>query len=77
MGRMILIRFPNYEMKQLAPGRRAGRFSFKSRVSGEMLVPESSLPFLAAQGIALTVGGPATCELNAPALRGSPASTIQ
>ena len=37
-----------------------GRFSFKSWVSGEMVVPESALAELAVEGIAFSVEGPAT-----------------
>ncbi len=54
-------------------GSLAGRFNFKSWASGEMLVPEDALPFLAVQGIAFTVEGPARYEQNASALRGAPA----
>ena len=67
---MILIRFPNTESKRLALGSLAGRFAFKSWASGEMLVPEDALPFLAVQGIAFAVEGPATYEQNGPAFRG-------
>ncbi|MBY0230350.1 MAG: hypothetical protein K2W96_13785 [Gemmataceae bacterium] len=59
---MILIRFPNTESKRAALGRLAGRFGFKSLASGEMLVPDDALPFLAVQGIAFSVEGPATYE---------------
>ena len=57
---MILIRFPNLESKRSALAQLAGRFSFKSWASGDMLVPEEALPFLAVQGISFTVEGPAT-----------------
>ena len=57
---MILIRFPNTESKRAALGSLAGRFAFKSWASGEMLVPEDALPFLAVNGIAFSVEGPAT-----------------
>lgn len=56
---MILIRFPNLESKRSALAQLAGRFSFKSWASGDMLVPEEALPFLAFQGISFTVEGPA------------------
>ena len=74
---MILIRFPNIELKRRALGSLAGRFPFKSWASGEMLVPESALPFLAVEGIAFTVEGPATYEQNAPAFRGAAAPAVQ
>ena len=67
---MILIRFPNIESKRAALSSLAGRFSFKSWANGEMLVPEDALAFLAVQGIAFTVEGPATYEQNGPSLRG-------
>ncbi len=57
---MIRIRFPDTETKRLALGRLAGRFAFKSWANGDMLVPEDALPFLAVQGIAFAVEGPAT-----------------
>lgn len=57
---MILIRFPNPESKRLALGRLAGRFAFKSWANGDMLVPADALPFLAVEGVAFTVEGPAT-----------------
>ncbi len=68
---MILIRFPNIEAKRSALAQLAGRFSFKSWASGEMLVPEDALPFLAVQGVAFSVEGPATYEQNGSALRGA------
>ena len=73
---MILIRFPNPESKRAALGRLAGRFSFKSYASGEMLVPKDALPFLAVQGVGFTVEGPATYEQTGAAFRGPPAPTV-
>jgi hypothetical protein len=67
---MILIRFPDAEAKRTALGRLAGRFSFKSWATGEMLVPEDALPFLAVEGVSFTVEGPATYEQNGAAFRG-------
>ena len=66
---MILIRFPNAETKRIALGSLAGRFTFKSWASGEMLVPADALPFLAVKGIAFAVEGPATYEQNGSAFR--------
>lgn len=57
---MILIRFPNTESKRAALARLAGRFGFKSWATGEMLVPEDALSFLAVEGVPFTVEGPAT-----------------
>ena len=55
---MILIRFPDADVERRALGFLAGRFSFKSWASGEMLVPEDALAFLAIQGIPFAVEGP-------------------
>lgn len=74
---MILIRFPNIETKRAALGRLAGRYPFKSWATGEMLVPEDALPFLAVEGIVFTSEGPANYEQNGSAFRGSSAATIQ
>jgi len=46
----------------------AGRYSFKSWDTGEMLVPEAALSYLAVEGVAFLVEGPATYEQNAPAV---------
>ena len=67
---MILIHFPNIESKRSALAQLAGRFSFKSWASGEMLVLEDALSFLTVQGISFTVEGPATYEQNGSAFRG-------
>ena len=61
---MILIRFPNIESKRSALAQLAGRFNFKSWLSGEMLVSEDGLAYLAVQGISFNVEGPATYEQN-------------
>ena len=73
---MIRIRFPNPESKRAALGKLAGRFGFKSWATGEMLVPEDALAFLAVEGIGFIVEGPATYEQSTSALRGSPAPTV-
>ena len=56
---MILVRFPNAECERWALGFLAGRFSFKTWATGEVLVPESALAFLATESIPFTVEGPA------------------
>ena len=66
---MIRITFPNTESKRQALGRLAGRFSFKSWATGEMLVPEAALSYLAVEGISFLVEGPATYEQNTSSLR--------
>ena len=67
---MIRIRFPNTDAKRSALARLAGRFNFKSWATGEMVVPEDALAFLAVEGVPFTVEGPATYEQTAPAVRG-------
>ena len=74
---MIRIRFPDPEAKRRALGRLAGRFPFKSWATGEMLVPEVALSYLAVEGVAFLVEGPATYEQNAPALRSLAAAPVQ
>jgi hypothetical protein len=73
---MILIRFPNTESKRSALTQLAGRFSFRSWASGEMLVPEDALPFLAVQGVSFTVEGPATYEQTGSAFRSSAPAAV-
>ncbi len=73
---MILIQFPNIDSKRAALAKLAGRFRFKSWASGEMLVPEEALPFLAVEGIVFTAQGPATYEQNGSAFRGASATAV-
>ena len=73
---MIRIHFPTDETKRQALGRLAGRFSFKSWVSGEMLVPEEALGFLAVEGIPFSVEGPATYEQTTTSLRGAATAAV-
>ena len=63
---MIIIRFTDEKAKRRALGYLPGRFSFKSWASGEMMVPENALPFLAVEGIPFSVEGPATYERLTP-----------
>jgi hypothetical protein len=73
---MICIRFSEDTAKRRALGFLAGRFSFKSWASGQMLVPEHALPALAREGISFLVEGPATYEQIISALRGPPAAAV-
>lgn len=73
---MILIHFPTIDAKRTALARLAGRFSFKSWASGDMLVPEDALAYLAVEGIPFTVQGPATYEQNRPPLRSVTPATV-
>ena len=66
---MILIRFPDADAKRQALGFLAGRFSFKSWASGEMIVPESALAYLASENIPFSVEGQATYERLISAVR--------
>ena len=74
---MIQIRFPDPESKRRALGRLAGRYPFKSWETGEMLVPEAALGYLAVEGISFLVEGPATYEQNTPAIRGVAPAPVQ
>jgi hypothetical protein len=66
---MVRIRFLNPQSERRALGYLAGRFSFKTWESGEMLLPEAALPYLAVEGIQFSVEGPATYEQNLPTVR--------
>jgi hypothetical protein len=55
---MIRIRFTDLDAKKRALGRLAGRFPFKSWSTGEMLVPEAALGFLATEDIPFQVEAP-------------------
>jgi hypothetical protein len=68
---MIRIRFTDLDAKKQAIGRLAGRFPFKSWATGEMLVPEGVLGFLAAENISFQVDGPATYDQITPVVRAS------
>jgi len=59
---MIIVRYPDERAKSQALGYLAGRFSFKSWATGEMMVPENALSALAVEGIPFTVEGPANYE---------------
>ena len=74
---MIRIHFTDAAAKRRALGFLAGRFSFKSWASGEMLVPEEALPQLALEGISFMVQGPATYDQYIPTLQNPPAPAVQ
>ncbi len=76
MDVMILIRFPDLKEKMKALAFLPGRFSFKSWATGEMLVPEAALPYMAVEGITFTVEGPASYERHVPAFRNPPATAV-
>jgi hypothetical protein len=68
----ILIRFQDKETEQLALGKLIPRFSGKSWVTGETVVPSPALGFLADHGIKFTVIGPAPYELVTPVRNPAP-----
>ena len=72
---MTIILFPDAESERRALGYLAGRFPGKSWATGETMVPEEALSFLAAEGIRFTVEGPATYE-RLTALRELPAANV-
>lgn len=74
---MVIIRFPDHESKRQAIGFLAGRFSFKSWASGEMMVPEAALGDLAIEGIKFSVEGPARYEHLLPTVRETAAAEVQ
>jgi hypothetical protein len=74
---MILIRFSDAAAERRALGALAGRFSFTTWKTGETVVPEAALAFLALEGIPFQVEGPATYGQTLPALRDASASPVQ
>ena len=71
----IMIRFPDAATKRRALGKLASRFSGKSWASGEVMVPEQALAYLATEGITFAVEGPAANERIA-SLRDPAASAV-
>jgi len=74
---MIRIRFADLDSKKRALGRLAGRYPFKSWATGEMLVPQAALGYLATENISFQVEGPATYEQSTPAIRDPAPATVQ
>jgi hypothetical protein len=73
---VVIIRFVDQEAKRKALGFVARRFSGKSWATGEVMVPEAALAYLAAEGFRFTVEGPATYE-RLTSLRDTPAPAVQ
>ena len=73
---MVIIRFQQIEMRMQALGCLLGRFPGKSWVTGEVMVPDEALPYLASEGIQFFVEGPATYSrvLSLNQLAGIPAT---
>lgn len=63
---MIIIRFSDEDFKRRALGWLVGRFSFKSWATGEMMVPDEALPYLAREGIRFQVEGPPKYQQAVP-----------
>jgi hypothetical protein len=57
---MVIIRFQDVTMRRQALGYLLGRFPGKSWVTGEVMVPEAALSYLAAEGIQFSADGQAT-----------------
>jgi hypothetical protein len=74
---MIIIRFPDDGSKRRALGWLAGRFAFKSWATGEMMVPDEALPYLAREGIRFQVEGPPKYEQAVPAVRDAAPAPVQ
>lgn len=74
---LIRIRFADRESKHRALGFLAGRFSFTSYSTGEMLVVEPALAALAVEGISFTAEGPATYAEAIPSFRAAAAEQVQ
>lgn len=75
--KLIRIRFDDPDSKRRALGFLAGRFSFTSYETGEMLVVEDALTALAVEGVSFTVEGPATYAEAIPAFRNTAAHAVQ
>ena len=71
------IRFPDHESKRRTLGYLAGRFSFTSYATGEVLVVEPALPALAVEGIPFIAEGPATYAEAIPAFRAVATDQVQ
>jgi hypothetical protein len=75
--KIIRVRFPDQESKRKALGFLAGRFSFTSYATGEMLVVEDALTALAVEGVPFISEGPATYAETIPAFRTAIAHPVQ
>ena len=54
---MIIIRFADHKAKASALGLLAGRFSFKSWATGEMMIPKDALALLDHEGVPYILEG--------------------
>jgi hypothetical protein len=74
---MVTITFPDRATAERALGFMLGRFPGRVLRSGEQIVPEAALEFLAEQDISFTVKGKTTHEEEVAALRGAPSRPVQ
>ena len=74
---MVTISFPDLETSKRALGVMLGRFSGRVLRSGDQIVPEAALEFLAEQDISFTVKGKLTYEEEMAAIRGAASSPVQ
>jgi hypothetical protein len=74
---MVTICFPDRETEKRALGQLMGRFSGHVLRSGEHIVPEAALEFLANQNIPFTVKGKATYAEQLAAIRGAAPAPVQ
>ena len=74
---MVTITFPDRETEKKALGFLLGRFSGRVLRTGEHIVPEPALEWLADQNISFTVLGKTTYEQQLAAIRGLAPVAIQ
>ena len=63
---MIIIRFPNHDAERRGLGLLAREFWGRTWSTGEVMVPEEALGYLAAEGVPFNVEGRATYERLVP-----------
>jgi hypothetical protein len=68
---MVTIRFPDRATETRALAHLLGRFSGRVLKTGEHIVPEAALAFLADHNVPFTVEGKTTYEQQLAAVRGA------
>lgn len=63
---MVIVRFPLSDAESRGLGLLARRFWGRTWSTGEVMVPEEALAYLAAEGVPFNVEGPATYERLVP-----------
>ena len=74
---MVTVSFPDRETEKHALALLLGCFSGRVLRSGEHLIPEAALEFLADQNIPFTVKGKTTYEQQLAAIRGAAPPSVQ